>query len=785
MSAKIRSEHLARPAVVYIRQSTLLQVLEHRQSTERQYDLAQRATRLGWDATQVQVVDEDLAHSGASATARTGFQRLTADVSLGHVGAIFALEVSRFARSSADWYRLLDLCALSDTLIIDDDGVYDPNDFNDRLVLGMKGTMSDAERHVMRLRLQGGKLHKAKKGQLAFPPPTGYVFDDRSVLSFDPDEQVQRAVRLLFERFRLDGTAYAVVRYFHRHQLQFPARVAHKGVPAEIRWRPLTHARTLAILRNPTYAGAYAYGRRQQRRTLADGAVHQHRSALATREQWHALVRDAHPGYITWEQHMDYLTRLDQNRARCARLDRRGAPRNGEALLQGLALCGRCGRRMRPVYRSASQPSYECSDRPNAAGTCWSVPARLIDTKVAETFLAAIAPPELDLSLAVLTEVEHQADSVDRQWRLRLERARYEATRAERQYNAVEPENRVVARTLETRWNDKLRELAEVERAYEETRRTRKLELSADDKRAIMALARDLPKVWHAPTTTPVERKQLVRLLLEDVVLTPLDVPQRATKVRLLWKTGATRDLLVPRPSSADACKTPEVVLTAVRELASHKQNDAQIATALNHRGLTSGRGRAFTRQAVLMIRDGYDIPSGGRPGASKQPVPARDARGRYSIRGLVAKYHVTAHMVRYWIERGVITPERDYTGGPFWIRLTPAVAQRIAAARRAGYGPRNRPGRKNGGRKPLPLRFPDGSYSTRGLVAKYHVTWHIVRHWVDTGVVTPIRNTSDGDYHFILTPAVERRIQAALDRGTGPRAATRPLQRPLAGSKT
>lgn len=782
MNPKIRPEHLARPAFVYIRQSTLLQVLEHRQSTERQYNLAELAKQLGWDAAQVQVIDEDLGQSGASAAHRSGFQKLAAEISLGKVGAVLSLEVSRLARSSADWHRLLDLCALSDTLIIDDDGVYDPNDFNDRLVLGMKGTMSDAERHVMRLRLQGGKLHKAKKGELVFPPPTGYVFDG-GALVLDHDEQVQKAVRLLFKRFRLDGTAYRVVQYFVRHGLLFPSRHAHKEAPAEMRWRKLSHARTLDLLRNPTYAGAYAWGRRRAKRVLAEGAVKKRREVLAAREQWHTLLQNAHPGYITWEEHMENLRRLDDNAAKSQRLGARGAAKKGEALLQGLALCGKCGRRMNPLYRSAQNPVYECGRRQDGEPTCWSTAARRIDENIAELFLEAMAPPELDLSLAVLKEVEHQAGDVDRQWKLRLERARYDAERAERQYNAVEPENRVVARTLETRWNDKLSALAEVEREYEETRRKKKLELSADDKKAILALARDLPKVWNAPTTTAAEKKHLMRLLIQDVVLAPIDVPERSTKVRVLWKTGAQSELIVPRPNSGEACKTSQEVLAAVRELAAKKHNDAEIAAELNRRGLESGRGRSFTRQAVVMLRSGYDIPAGGRPGASKQPVPDRDELGRYSIRGLVTHFGVTMHMVRYWIERSVIAPERDYAGGPFWIRVTPEVEARIAKARRAGYGPRG-PGKKNGGRKPLPLHFSDGSFSSRGLIEKYGITWHILRHWVETRVVSPERNTPDGDYHFALTPAAERRIAAALARGTGPRSAKRPHQRPLAASK-
>jgi DNA invertase Pin-like site-specific DNA recombinase len=691
MNLKIRPEHLNRLAIVYIRQSTLIQVLEHQQSTERQYNLADVAKRLGWDAAQVQVIDEDLGHSGETAANRSGFQRLAAEVSLGRVGAIFSLEISRLARSSADWHRLLDLCALSDSLIIDDDGVYDPNDFNDRLVLGMKGTMSDAERHVMRLRLQGGKIHKAKKGELAFPSPTGYVFDGKATLVFDPDEQVQRAVRLLFDRFRIDRTAYAVVRYFGRLNLLFPSRHAHKEAPAEIRWKPLTHSRVLTILRNPIYTGAYVYGRRQTRRVLADGAVKRRRETLVSHDQWHTLLRDAHAGYITWENHMENLKRLGENRSRGEELDRKGGVRRGEALLQGLALCGRCGRRMQTVYPSSQRPYYECRDHPNEERTCWSVAARNIDAKVAEIFLEAFAPSEIDLSFAVFKEVERQAGDVDKQWKLRLERARYEAERAERQYNAVEPENRVVARTLETRWNEKMQELQQIERDHEEARRVKRIDLSDKDKKAILALARDLPRVWHAPTTTHAERKQIIRLLIQDASLSPVDVPERATKIRLLWKTGAISDVVSSRPKTPS--KTPKTILDAVRDLAQSKLADIEIADELNRRGMKSGRGRPFTRSAVHMIRIGYRIPSGRVPGGHL-PLPDRDALGRYSVRGLARRYHVTDHIVRYWIEIGVVEPERDYKGGPFWFTVSTEVEAQIRKAKRNGYGPG--PRRKN-----------------------------------------------------------------------------------------
>lgn len=772
MSAKIRPAHLARPALVYIRQSTLLQVHEHQESTERQYALVELARKLGWDATQVEVIDEDLGQSGASAAQRKGFQRLTAEVSLGKVGAVLSLEVSRLARSSADWHRLLDLCALADTLIIDDDGIYDANDFNDRLVLGMKGTMSDAERHSMRLRLQGGILHKAKKGELVFPPPTGYVFQDGELV-FDPDEQVQRALRLLFERFRLEGSVSATVRYFNHHQLLFPARHGHRGSSAEIQWHSLDVPRALCVLRNPVYAGAYAWGRNRERRVLVEGVVRRKHQALKAREQWYAFLRDAHPAYIRWEEHLENLRRIEDNAVRGAHVHGRGAPRGGQALLQGLVLCGKCGRRMNPVYPVADAPSYQCSRRMYGEGNCWSTVAHRIDEKLVQTVLCAFAPPELDLSLAVLKQVERQTADVDRQWKLRLERVRYEVQRAERQYNAVEPENRVVARTLETRWNQKLEELARVEREYEQARSARKLELSDKDKKKILALAGDLPRLWNAPTTTHADKKRILRLLIQEVVLSPVDVPQRATRIRILWKTGAITELSTPRPTLAQSRLTSTQALVAIRQLARRKRTDQQIAEELNRRGIQSGLRRPFNRASVATLRQRHGIASGRSPGGGSQPVPERDAQGRYSLRGLTSQFGVTAPMVRYWVKRGLLTPEPRQGTGPFWFEMKPELEALLAKAQRQGYRPGQQPGHL--GRPRPPSRLADGRYSTRGLVEKYGVTWSQVRYWIKAGVLTPERDLPRGFLCFRLTRAVERRIQAALVRGRKRRSPQQP----------
>jgi DNA invertase Pin-like site-specific DNA recombinase len=406
MTDKIRHTHLDRPAAVYLRQSTLKQVHEHRESTARQYALQARAIELGWAADRVDVIDEDLGQSGTSAERRPGFQRLAEDVAHGRVGAIFALEVSRLARSSADWHRLLELCGLADVLIVDEQAIYTPRDFNDRLLLGLKGTMSEAELYWMRLRLEGGKLSKARRGELGFVPPAGYEWDAATArFRFDADEQVQGAVRLVFERFRLDGSAYGVARYFAQHGLTLPAR----DVPARaLRWVPPRPTLIVSMLHNPIYAGAYVFGRHEYRLGLVDGQL-RHRARTLPQAAWRTCLRDHHPAYICWDEFMTNQKQLDDNRTKPKAPDRRGAAREGAGLLQGLVLCGRCGHRLSTRYcGSQGRATYMC--HPNVGhGTCWSVSAPTIDRAVSRLFLDAIQPPEIELSLAVLREAEHQA----------------------------------------------------------------------------------------------------------------------------------------------------------------------------------------------------------------------------------------------------------------------------------------------------------------------------------------------------------------------------------------
>jgi DNA invertase Pin-like site-specific DNA recombinase len=467
-SPKIRPDHLDRPAFVYVRQSTLFQVRENTASAARQYDLVQRARELGWSEASITVIDQDQGHSGASAADRDGFQLLIAQVGLGQAGAVLSLEASRLARSCSDWYRLLEICALTDTLVIDEDGVYDPSQYADRLLLGILGTMSEAELHWLRNRRLGGKLARAEQGELRMRPPVGLVFDAARRLVLDPDEEVQQAVRLLFTLFEQTGSALAVVKHFSAHHLLFPDRLWGKAHDGELVWKPLRHGRVLDVLHNPRYAGAYVYGHTQTRTRSLPGEPPRvkGRTCRVATADWPVVRHGAHPGYITWEQFLRNQQRLDDN-CTLGGPDRRGAVRGGHALLQGLVLCGQCGRRMSVRYtRQGTTPSYECNQLHKQQGgrTCQSVRGDGIDAAVARLLLEALQPAQLAVSLATLEQVEEQARQIERQWQLRLERARYEADLARRRFLAVEPENRLVARTLERDWNEKLAAVERLER---------------------------------------------------------------------------------------------------------------------------------------------------------------------------------------------------------------------------------------------------------------------------------------------------------------------------------
>jgi DNA invertase Pin-like site-specific DNA recombinase len=604
MHNKIAATHLQRQAYLYVRQSTLRQVLENTESTKRQYALRERAVALGWPLDRVVVIDSDLGQSGADSD-RQGFQKLVTAVGMGEVGVVLGLEVSRLARSSSDWHRLLEICALTNTLILDEDGLYNPGHFNDRLLLGLKGTMSEAELHVLRARLIGGIHAKASRGELEMKLPIGFVYDSANKVALDPDLQVQAAVRTFFETFRRTGSATATVRSFREQGLLFPRRHHTGPHQGDLMWGILAHDRALHLLKNPRYAGAFAFGRSQARRTAQGNELR----VNVPREQWHTLIYDAHPGYISWAEYEENLHRLQDN-AHAYGTDRHhGPPREGPALLQGLVVCGRCGGRMSVrYYISHAQvvPEYRCQREgiKYAQGICQRIVGGALDRAIGALLVETVSPLALEVALAVQDELESRAQEVDRIRRQQVERARYEAELAQRRYLRVDPDNRLVADSLEAEWNNKLRALAAAQEDYERQRSEQGGVLSTEQRQQVMALVTDFPRLWRDSATPHRERKRMVRLLLEDVTLLKAD----EVVAQIRFRGGATHTIRLPRPKPADQLRrTDPAVVTEIDRLLEH-HTDSEIAGILNARGLRPGVGDQFSAFIIWRLRTRYGL---------------------------------------------------------------------------------------------------------------------------------------------------------------------------------
>jgi len=540
---KVSAAQLERSAYLYVRQSTLRQVVNNTESAQRQYALRQRAVALGWPAERIVVIDQDQGQSGASAADREGFKRLVAEVGMGLAGIVLGLEVSRLARNNADWHRLLEICALTDTLILDEDGLYDPGEFNDRLLLGLKGTMSEAELHFIRARLRGGILSKARRGELRMALPVGLRYDPAGKVALDPDAGVQQALRHLFQTFERSGSARAVVQAFDDEGLLFPVRVRTGERKGELAWMPLRHWRVLRTLHNPRYAGAFVYGRRRQRTTPEGKTTFEE----LPREQWTALIPDVHPGYVSWEQ-FELNQRLLAENAQAHGTERAAGPaREGPALLQGLAVCGRCGRRMTVRYhrrRGVELPDYQCVGESIQGGgpRCLAVPGQGVDQAIGQLLLDTVTPLALEVALSVQAELEARADEADQLRRSHVERARQRAELARRRYLSVDPDNRLVADTLEADWNDGLRALQAAQDEYDRASQQAKLELTEQHRARVRALAADFPALWSDAATPQRERKRIARLLIEDVTLAKTDEIQ----LHIRFRGGQNRSLTVP-----------------------------------------------------------------------------------------------------------------------------------------------------------------------------------------------------------------------------------------------
>jgi DNA invertase Pin-like site-specific DNA recombinase len=672
--SKIKLSHTQRVAIVYIRQSTPGQVEHNRESTARQYALADRACQLGWTTEQVVIIDEDLGLSGSSTDKRSGFARLTSEVALANVGIVLGLEVSRLARNNADWYRLLELCGITDTLIGDNDGVYHPALFNDRLLLGLKGTMSEAELHIIRARLDGGIRNKAARGELRRGLPVGLVWGEQEgEVLFHPDEAVTGAIRTVFDRFAEFGSARRVWLWFRSEGLSFPLQTMPAGMPGPIRWVSPTYHALHQILANPVYAGAYTYGKTRYERYIdAHGAVRKRIRHLPM-EQWAVLIQDHHPGFIDWATFQANQARLDSN-TRPQPHQAGGAVREGSALLQGIVACGHCGRRLMTHYRGRnSTPGYHCAgkDLVNGRGVyCLNIGGLAIEQAVASAFLEAITPGVIEAVQLSVGQLQAHHDAALSQWRLEVERAGYEAERAERRYRTVEPENRLVARGLETEWENRLRDLSKAEMELRRREQQQPSTISPEQLKRIQTLGSDIRLVWNATTTTDRDRKELLRTLLEEVILNLKRAEGRA-HLTLRWRGGAFTTLDVPVPRFKPmGPRTDEDTISLLRRLAA-LYPDEVIAGILNRQGRKTATGERFTANQVGSLRRYRNIP---RFQPSAEPVGGE----LVSIRKAAQMLSMNTSSIHRWLADGFIAGEQLTPGAPWQIRITDELRARI-----------------------------------------------------------------------------------------------------------
>jgi DNA invertase Pin-like site-specific DNA recombinase len=618
-------------------------VLNNTESTVRQYDLRQRAVALGWPAGRVIVIDVDQGHSGASAADREGSQRLVADVSLGRAGIVLGLECSRLARNEADWQRLLEICDLTGTLTCDEDGLYDPSDLNDRMLLGLKGTLSGAELHFIRARLRAGQLSKARRGELPTILPVGLVYDPAGKVVLDPDSSVQHALNHLFATFGRTGSARAVVQTFNAEGLRFPARVRSGPHKSELSWTPLRHSRVLDVLHNPRYAGAFVYGRLRQRKG-PDGKL---RIEKLHRDQWTSLIAGAHPGYIAWET-FELNQKLLAANAQAHGADRaKGPAREGSALLQGLAVCGRCGCRMTVHYhsrRGVEVPDYRCMRAAVEDGVppCTSVPGETIDAAIGKLLLDTVTPLALEVALTVQAELEARADEADALRRSHVERARHRAELARRRYLAVDPDNRLVADNLEADWNDALRQLRDAQDDYERASSTAKAAFTEEQKARVRALASDFPRLWSDPATPQRERKRMARLLIEDVTINKSD----KIDLHVRFRGGKTTSLTVPVPPTGWQARQTDPQTLALLDKLLDDHTDAQAAELLSRHGHRSGMGKLFTGQIVLHLRRSNGLPS---------HLERLRAKGLLTIPEMAERLGVSTSTVKAWDRAGLL----------------------------------------------------------------------------------------------------------------------------------
>lgn len=668
---QVTAEHRGKLAYIYIRQSSVNQVRHHQESTELQYRLVERAVAMGWPQERVHVIDEDLGKSGSGSVEREGFRKLIAEIGLGNAGLVISLDASRLARNNRDWHQLLDLCSLFGVLIADGERLYDPCAYHDRLLLGLSGIMSEAELHQIKLRLHQGERQKAARGDLRLPVPAGLTQDRSGAITLNADEEVQARLALVFAKFRELGSARAVMRYLRNNRLLLPVRPLLGPAPHDVVWREANGARVRSVLQNPAYAGAYVYGRRRQAGGRLQHGVFRSKTVKVPVAEWEVCLRTAHPGYIGWEEFMENQRQLANNVSRYE-AGHSGAPRKGAALLQGIAVCGRCDRRMCLRYTgpAGNYPAYTCrADRDQEAGpVCQEVRALPVDAAIEGLLLDALTPDRIAIAIAALAEVDEERHQLERQWALRRERARYEAERARRQYDAVEPENRLVARSLERVWEEKLRAVETIEQDHNRWRSDEPLVLTDADRAALQTLGEDLSGIWHSVSTSAADRKSILRLVIRNVALDQKRVRGQIW-FRILWQTGATSEHCVQRRvHTYDDYLDLEQLRRRVTELNAAGKMDKEIAATLNAEGVVAARAGRFTGENVWLLRMRWHIATVKINGMA--PNPALWPDGSYSVQGAATALGVTPQTVFKYLRRGRLTGRQLVKGQPWQIRL-------------------------------------------------------------------------------------------------------------------
>lgn len=650
-SLKVQTHHLKRQAYLYIRQSSMKQVMENTESTKRQYALRQRANALGWTDDHVIVIDSDQGESGASSIRREGFQRLVSDVGMGHAGIVMGIEVSRLARNNADWHRLLEICGLTETLILDEDGVYDPREFNDRMLLGLKGTMSEAELHVLKARLRGGILNKAKRGEYQCPLPTGLVYSETGGVVLHPDSQVRDTITYFFKTFSRVGSACQTVKTFKKEGLFFPSRIYSFG-DARIVYRQLTTSTAIRMLHNPRYAGAYAYGRRKYRKTVQGNSI----SSIRDHNEWLACIPDSHPGYITWEQYQENLRILESN-GQGYEAARKSPPREGPALLQGRAVCGCCGRHFRVRYvsrRGINEAWYVCDRGSSSNGNpnCQSIAAAPIDDMIGNLVVETMTPAAVELAIEIRKEIELRQEEANRLRHQAVDKAQYEADLAQRRFMKVDPDNRLVADTLEAEWNNRLRSLAAARQEYDRYLQSQVEIINEKTHQRLLALTADFKQVWNDSVTSSRERKRMLAYVIDDVTL--VKAPKDGTtRCYVRFRGGKTEILVAENPkSSAQQIKTPSEIVELVDRLLDD-YTCSEIAEILNEKGFRPGasarkerKGDIFTVKKVNYLVHRYNL---------RMRYDRLRNRGYLNGKEMAKKLDVHEHTVVSWATVGIL----------------------------------------------------------------------------------------------------------------------------------